>query len=252
MNLTRRLAYLLRHPWRAARIAVSRLRHRIRSRRWPPVGSAALPDLEAIRRRARDLPEALSDHMETLFVESLLVRPRLIVELGMRRGASTCVLERVARRTGAHLVSVDIAPAEYRSDWERWHFVQADDVAFAPRFEAWCREQGLDPAIDVLFIDTNHEYEHTRAEIAGWFPLLAARCKVFFHDTNMGTLHPRKDGRITGGWDNRRGVIRALEEHFGTRWNEHLPFVDLRDGWLIRHHPYASGFTVLERTGEEP
>ncbi len=245
MTRLQRLLYTARHPVRAGRIALSRLRHR--RVRWPQMGPAALPPLEEVRRYARDLPEALSDHLETLFLESFLVRPRLIVELGMRRGAGTFALEKVARLTGAHLVSVDIAPAECAFAYDRWHFVQEDDVTFARRFDAWCRDHGLDPDIDVLFIDTSHRYEHTLAEIDGWFPFLSERCKVFFHDTNMGALHVRKDGRLTGGWDNARGVIRALETRFGTTFNEKLPFMDLRDGWLIRHHPYASGLTVLER-----
>jgi hypothetical protein len=120
-------------------------------------------------------------------------------------------------------------------------------VAFAARFPAWCREAGIPAAIDVLFIDTSHLYEHTRQEIAAWFPFLAARGTAIFHDTNMGALYRRADGTLGRGWDNERGVIRAIEEFLGTRYDESCPFVDLRGEWIVSHDPLCNGLTTLNR-----
>src|ERR1700680_3023499 len=46
----------------------------------------------------------INDHLATLFVESLGVRPSLIVELGVFNGESTFVFERVARISDAKFV----------------------------------------------------------------------------------------------------------------------------------------------------
>ena len=245
MKLAQRLQFAVRNPIVAFRIALSRvLRHGRPADAPSHSQSADLQEIVAFARRRR---EAISDHLATLFIESVVVSPKLIVELGVRDGDSTFAFERVARLCDAHLVSVDlfprVRPAGYALSW----FVQEDDVSFAGRFQQYCADIGIEALVDVLFIDTSHEFEHTQREIAAWFPHLSQRAKVLFHDTNMGRVHARKDGTLTGGWDNKRGVIRAIEQHLDARFNERETFVDLRRGWLIRHDPFSGGFTVLER-----
>lgn len=204
----------------------------------------------------RDTPPVsdISDHVATLFFEAAAARPKLIVELGTRGGESTRALLAAAVRCDARMLSVDIDPCDPPNlpDDARaaWTFVQADDVAFGrERFAGWCAEQGLEPRIDVLFIDTSHLYEHTCEELAVWMPLVAANGTVLFHDTAMGHAYRRNDASIGFGWDNDRGVIRAIEEYLGRRYDETRYFVDEAGGWLIRHDPKSSGFTVLRRMG---
>lgn len=189
----------------------------------------------------------INDHLVTLFSESLSIEPRLIVELGVRRGESTFVLERVARLCGSTLISVDIDDCSGVSSFEDWIFVQKDDIEFAKGFAKWCENRQIQPHIDVLFIDTNHLFEHTVQEIKFWFPFLSDKSKVFFHDTNLKSVCFRKDGSMGLGWDNDRGVIRALEEFFTASFNEKKDFVDFKNGWLIKHYSLCNGFTVLEK-----
>jgi cephalosporin hydroxylase len=189
----------------------------------------------------------ISDHLTTLFLESLAVRPSLIVELGVRGGESTFVLERVARLYRAKLVSVDIEDCSHVSSYPDWSFVKSDDIAFAQRFPFWCREQGIAGSVDVLFIDTSHEFEHTLAEVRNWFPFLSNRCKVFVHDTNMRKVYYRKDGSIGFGWPKRRGVIAALETYFDRKFDERHDFTQFVGGWLLKHHALCCGLTILER-----
>jgi cephalosporin hydroxylase len=203
--------------------------------------------LGEIKRKALE-PTDINDHLVTLFVESLSMNPRLIVELGVRGGESTFVMARVAAVCGSRLVSVDIEDCSSVENGAV--FVQSDDVEFAGRFEAWCRESDIDPRIDVLFIDTSHLYEHTVQEIAHWFPLLAGKSKVFFHDTNLKAVFQRKDGSMGTAWDNERGVIRAVEEYLGTSFDEDEDFVDFSNGWLIKHYAYCNGLTILERIAQ--
>ena len=214
-----------------------------------PAATSGSEMLDEIKRKAL-IPTDINDHLVTVFAESLSMNPRLIVELGVRGGESTFVMARVAAACGSKLVSVDIEDCSAFEAYDDGVFVQSDDVEFARRFEAWCRESNVDPKIDVLFIDTSHLYEHTVQEIAHWFPLLADKAKVFFHDTNLKEVFQRKDGSMGTAWDNERGVIRAVEEYFGTSFDEEEDFVDFRNGWLIKHYACCNGLTILERIAQ--
>ena len=141
---------------------------------------------------------------------------------------------------------MDIEPTTRVSQDQRWRFVQSDDIEFAKRFPEWCRENGLPTEIDILFIDTSHFFEHTVQEIEHWFPLLAPRAKVFFHDTNLRRIYFRKDGSMGVAWSNR-GVIGALEKFFGKSFNEREDFTASINGWFITHYAQCSGFTILTR-----
>src|SRR3989344_919370 len=209
--------------------------------------SSDLPALDEIRRRSRRRSD-ISDHLETIFLETLSARPNLIVELGIGPGESTFVFERVARLCGSKLISVDLADkAATATSWPAWNFVQADDIEFSGRFKEWARGKSIDPSIDVLFIDTSHQFEHTVQEIEHWFPFLSETAKVFFHDTNTGPIYRRKDGSIGLSYDINRGVIRALEQYFDSKFDEKKDFADIRRGWIIKHFANCNGLTILEK-----
>lgn len=201
----------------------------------------------------RPVESDISDHLPTIFADIVSTRPRLVVELGTRGGESTKAILAASSYSGAVVLSVDIEdctgvalPNELRA---RWDFVRSDDVAFArDGFPQWCAAKGIDPVIDVLFIDTSHLYHHTVRELAEWERFVPPGGIVLFHDTNL-----RKFGRTVGnrvlniGWENERGVIRAIEEFLGQRYDESTFFVDVRNGWLVRHHPNDFGLTLLRR-----
>lgn len=203
----------------------------------------------------RDTPPVsdISDHVPILFSETVAAQPKLVVELGTRGGESTRALLAGALRCGAKMLSIDVDPCgdpPGLPDDARaiWTFIQHDDVSFGrDRFVPWCEAQGLAPQIDVLFIDTSHLYEHTKDELAVWLPYVAPSGVTLFHDTAMSPAYLRNDGSIGFGWDNERGVIRAIEEYVGRRYDENRYFVDIADDWLIRHDPKSSGFTVMQR-----
>jgi len=186
------------------------------------------------------------DHLAALFSETLSAEPKLIVELGVEYGHSTIMFEAAAKIAKAKLVSSDINDCSDVTTWDSWTFVQGDDVAFGNGFGEWCRHQSISPEIDVLFIDTSHEYQHTVAEIQAWFPHLASDGKVMFHDTNMRTIYRRKDGTL-GVAVTSRAVMRAVEEYLGTHYDESVDFTDYRNGWLVKHVAHCSGFLVMQR-----
>jgi cephalosporin hydroxylase len=203
-----------------------------------------------VQRRSR-APTDISDHLERLFIEAMQVSPDTIVECGVRGGESTFVFERVARLTDADVVSVDIEETSYETDYDDWRFVQSDDIDFAREFEGWCDANGIDAAIDVLFVDTSHRYEHTLAEIDAWFPHLADEAVVLFHDTNMQRFYRREDRTIGLSPLNDRDVIRAIEDHFDCELDETQSFVTVMDGFVLKQYPLCSGLAVLRKLGEK-
>ena len=54
---------------------------------------------------------------------------------------------------------------------------------------------------------------------------------MILHDTNMKRIYRRADRSLGLGWDNDRGVIRALEETLGVKFNEAEDFVTV-SRWL--------------------
>ncbi len=193
----------------------------------------------------------ISDHLSTLFFTALAQNARLIVELGTRGGESTRTLLAAASLLDAHVLSVDIencSSLDLPHD-EHWSFVEADDVSFGRSgFLEWCAAEGAAPEIDLLFIDTSHEYEHTVEELDVWLPHLAENGVAVFHDTNMREgVYVRMDGTVGHGWDNERGVIRAIEERLGASFDENRHFADVAGEFLVIHYPHCNGLTLLKR-----
>lgn len=211
-----------------------------------PVDPSLPGDERAILSLAQ-APTDISRHLLTLFRVALEPRPSLIVELGIRGGASTFVFERAARRSGATLVSVDIEDCSGVSDWDRWHFVREDDLAFARRFPLWCADRGLDASIDVLFIDTSHAYDHTLAELRAWMPFLVPGGRAVLHDSNMGGLYRRGDWTIGFAAHMDRGVARAIHDWLGASFDERRPFRGRVGGFEVVHDPLCCGLTVLRK-----
>jgi predicted O-methyltransferase YrrM len=211
-----------------------------------PATDSSLNELQEIRELAIS-PNDINEHLETIFIESLLLQPKLIVELGVRGGVSTFVFTRAARLCDAILVSVDLDDCSTNCDYANWHFVRGDDVKFAAHFKQFCESKGIAQSLDLLFVDTSHYYEHTVQEIQAWFPLLSPRARVLFHDTNCRYIGKRKDGCFELAWDNQRGVIRAIEEYLGIQIDETKPAVQHSRGWLVRHDPYCNGLTILDK-----
>ncbi len=198
-------------------------------------------------RAMQEVDSDLSDHYETIYLETLAQRPRLIVELGVCHSENSArIFSLVNEEIGSWVIGVDIVRYPYDFVYNGM-FVCGDDVAFAERFKKTVRQP-----VDVLFIDSSHVYEHTCNEIEAWFPLLAPNALVMFHDTNLRTAYTRKNGSHGVGWDNERGVIRAIEDFVGESLDEteelHKSFCVGEDCWTLRHWPLCNGFTCLKRT----
>ncbi len=226
-------------------------------RRMVPVRSSTpLPTVDsgllATRRQAAANPSDISDHLETLYIQTVLARPRLVVELGVRGAESTRTLLRAAEHAEADLISVDVKPADTQmAGNSRWRFVQEDSVSFGALFTQYACEKGLPDRVDVLFLDTSHLFDDTVVELRTWLPLMRAAGVVLLHDTRMRVVYGRRDGTLGYGWDNAGGVVRAVEHVLGGRIDETRSTIGGLDrGWRFAHDPHCSGLTIL-RVPEE-
>jgi predicted O-methyltransferase YrrM len=104
-----------------------------------------------------------------------------VLELGVRWATSTAALLAGAAAADGHVWSVDIAQPTYPQWWlesGRWTLTVGDDCdpAIADR---------QPPQVDVLFIDTNHVYRHTLAELRLYVPRVTPGGVVLCHDTEL-------------------------------------------------------------------
>jgi Methyltransferase domain len=119
----------------------------------------------------------IRDHLPRLFEEAR----GTVLELGVRGGVSTSALLAGVEQRGGEVWSVDVDPSSSTAYAAHplWHFVCSDSRDPAPLAVA-----GLPSKIDVLFVDTLHEYEHVREELAVWGPRVSRGGIVLVHDTD--------------------------------------------------------------------
>jgi predicted O-methyltransferase YrrM len=106
-----------------------------------------------------------------------------ICELGVRGGNSTIALLAAIEVTpladAGGLWSVDIMPPQVPFAWRKlpfWRFLQADDLSQEAR-------KFVPDQLDLLFIDTSHDQDHTLAELAAYGPRIRPGGVILCHDT---------------------------------------------------------------------
>jgi predicted O-methyltransferase YrrM len=160
----------------------------------------------------------INQHLVTLSMLVIEFGLRQIVELGTRDGASTLALLEAANRIGGHVMSIDIEPCDVarRKVAEAgftslWEFLQADDL----KVEALQIPQ----EIDLLFIDTNHIYTQTIAELRKYGAHLKSGSWIALHD-----------------YVSFPGVARAVEEFIESLPNKakFYPFLHQNGLALVR------------------
>lgn len=164
--------------------------------------------LTEYQRRAGLQRHHIAHYLPVLFGTAARYPGARIVELGCDVGDSTVALLAAAELAGGHLWSVDINPdcgftSTYAQCPGPWTFVIGDSTHRSTA-ERTLRK------IDVLFIDSSHQYDQTRQELWLWLPRMAPGGVVLLHDTNKPGTHDR--------------VREALDEVLpgrGLSWYEH-------------------------------
>lgn len=196
----------------------------------------------------------IRDHLNFLSFMVHLQQPQVLLELGTRGGESTRVFEDYCK--SHHLIgrSFDLGPApKWLHEKDHWQHFVGDDCELGDllaRTKKW-PDGSTFQLIDFLFIDTSHEYEHTCRELETFFPLVKSGGFLVFHDTNLIKKATRRlDGELGYGWDNERGVIRAIEEYFSFEVDEtsYLFITISGKGSSIYHLPWNNGLTVVQKS----
>ena len=184
----------------------------------------------------------ISDHLEAIYINSLKLNPKLIIELGVREGQSSRVFNFVNKKLNSRVIGIDIDYCDYSYVYNG-SFYRIDDIEFGKNYSSY-----VNSPIDILFIDTSHLYDHTKKEIDTFFPLLSNKALVIFHDTNLKDTYLHKNGNTGIGWNNERGVTRAIEEYFNISVNENEHYVlnvqKNHDNWKLEHDPICNGLTL--------
>jgi len=121
--------------------------------------------------------------------------PGPVVELGVRGGDSTMAILAACQDSGKSLHSFDIeecghklrdetAALGFSSLLEGWTFTQKDSTLAGREWPG-----GM---VGMVFVDTDHTYATTRAEIAAWSPHVLPGGFLVFHDYWLA--EPPRDG----------------------------------------------------------
>ena len=126
--------------------------------------------------------DGYSNYAYRLYWLARAVSASKIVELGVASGASTLPLLLAAKRTRGSLWSCDVAGIDDfpfsvpGATWEKRSGTRADDLG-----KTW----SYGP-VDMVYLDTSHEYEVTKTEISIWWPHVREGGLFVFHDVESG------------------------------------------------------------------
>jgi len=141
-----------------------------------------MPEDPEILQGLIDLNADTSQCVSLLYAIPILLKAETILELGVRQGISTIALLTACRRMKGELVSIDIDPCEEAKQKIKaleldkfWTFTQMDD-------REWLKHAD-DYSFELIFIDTDHNYEHMMTELVQCDKCLEKNGVMLVHDT---------------------------------------------------------------------
>ena len=149
----------------------------------------------------------MAAHMPTLHMLASLWSWGSVVEVGVGRGWSTVALLSAMVRLGKRLISYDAIGERRPDSIKNWGITENDPVlAFWDFRIKSCADAAADfpdGSVSLFFLDTSHEYEPTKAELAAWLPKIHKDGVICGHDY---LLYQRPD------WAAKSGVHLAVDE----------------------------------------
>lgn len=137
-------------------------------------------DLDAEYARVLTTPSDIQGHLKYLHDLAIGMNAQRVIELGVRHGTSTIAWLHALEQTGGWLYSVDInpCPAIPFGTVAGWEFHQGSDMD--PTILG-C----LPTEVDIVFIDTDHLYDHTLAELDAYVEHVRPGGVIVCHDTEL-------------------------------------------------------------------
>ena len=169
----------------------------------------------------------IHEHLLTLYGLVLGLNAQVVVELGA--GQSTYALCAGVNATGGHLWSIDL----YQTALVQGGPPKGSDLSKEPNFTFLHTDDigaaiGWDRKIDLLFIDTSHEYEHTKKELNTWLKFVKVGGKIAMHDTIMASVQ-------------NQGCRIALDEFLKERGGQYEAV----------HYDNCNGLSILTKLKED-
>lgn len=140
-------------------------------------------------------PSDINEHLPTFVAAVEELNASHVIELGVRYGVSTIAwLSALQGQFGGHLWSVDCsfpvaAPGSTVNLLDpQGPLGVVDYWTFVLGYDTWSVVLDALPAkADIVFIDTNHVYEETLAELNLYYPRVRWGGRMFLHDTALET-----------------------------------------------------------------
>lgn len=191
----------------------------------------------------------IAHHFDDLFYEVISHKPEFILELGVRKGESTYVFNKIQNILNNKFVSVDIDDCSKVINDDNWLFIKSDSIKFLKNFNSWSQNNFNSAKPDIIFIDTSHLYEETLEEIKLSAKTINENGAIIFHDTNHNHLTLLENGIIYNKFNYapQLGVKLALEDYFNCKFNFQSRFIIIKNGWLIKHYPESFGLTIMRK-----
>ena len=124
--------------------------------------------------------KAVTHHMRLFHLVAGMQSPT-VLEFGVDKGLSTCILLAACEKTQGQLLSVDIQDCSDIAVSHAWTFIKADDRDIDIVLQA---APPLAKGIDLLHIDTVHTGEHVTDLLMKWFPYVKPNGYLTFHDVD--------------------------------------------------------------------
>jgi methyltransferase family protein len=153
--------------------------------------------LELVYPARAKFPPSWLGHIPFVFWLIELVRPRTLVELGVRSGNSYCAMLQSVQALGleTRCFGIDTWRGDEHTGFypegvfdELRAYHDANYASFSTLLRARFDDAlpyFADGSVDLLHIDGLHSYDAVRQDFSNWLPKLSPRAMVLVHDTNV-------------------------------------------------------------------
>jgi len=179
---------------------------------------------DALEIHSREVGD-INAHLKHLYQLVTTRSSDAIVELGVRGGVSTIAWLAGLQITGGRLWAIDLNEAPpHVAHAPQCTFVKGDSTSLDVVERVSDEVTSLYSSADIVFIDTNHDYDLTLRELRLWSPLVGHGGVIVLHDTavekfphhSMQRLPPQPPFPVTQAVDKflieTRGAFRITYE----------------------------------------
>lgn len=172
----------------------------------------------------------------TMYSLVVTLKPKKILELGVRHGDTTRALLAAAKKVGSHVTSVDINPTQFECPEEfkdSWEFVLSDAIVYLSQSIA--REDKW----NMVFIDDWHTADHVFKELSLIDHMVDNKTLILLHDLMWNRSEPEYNltKQPPGHEFEGGGPAQAV-----------FSFVDKHPEYEFCTLPVQNGLTILRKT----